>query len=162
VRHSAVATLGTTWLRLAEGTKGWAALPRLAAWLCVPALLAATAPGISQAVVSSVSTEHPLARALVGSAGNITMLFGTMGILTTTLAAVLILILCLLRRWRIRVIGILWLPVIVAMGITFPAMDTAMRNWTILRGAPRALNWEPPNNELQVRTRPAQAMEPRR
>ena len=88
MRHSSVAAVGTTWLRLVQGSQGWTALPRLAAWLCVPAII-----------------------------------------------ALLILIFSLLRRWRLQVLGVLWLLVTVAMGTTFPAVDVAMRNWMVLHSA---------------------------
>jgi len=71
----------------------------------------------------------------VGSAGGIAVLFGMVGMLTTPVAALLVLILSLLRRWRLQVLGVLWLLVTVAMGITFPAVDAAMRNWMVLQGA---------------------------
>jgi len=99
-----VAAVGTTSLRLVQGIQGWTALPRLAAWLCVPAIIAGAAAGLSQ---------------IVGSVGGIAVLFGMVGMLTTPVAALLILILSLLRRWRLQVLGVLWLLVTVAMGLRF-------------------------------------------
>ena len=135
MRHSSVAAVGTTWLRLVEGIQGWTALPRLAAWLCVPAIIAGAAAGASQIAGAVAPTISPFPRAIVGSAGGIAVLFGMVGMLTTPVAALLVLILSLLRRWRLQVLGVLWLLVTVAMGITFPAVDAAMRNWMVLQGA---------------------------
>ena len=92
MRHSAVATVGTTWLRLVEGTYGWTALPRLAAWLCVPAIIAGAAAGTAQIAGAVAPMTSPLPRAIVGSASSIAVLFGVGGMLTTPVAALLVLI----------------------------------------------------------------------
>jgi hypothetical protein len=54
--------------------------------------------------------------------------------LVTPIAAVLVLVVSLLRRWRAGVIGVLWAVVIGAMAMTLPAMDAALGNWMVLRG----------------------------
>lgn len=59
---------------------------------------------------------------------------GMVGMLTAPLAAVLVLVISLRRRWRLRVLGLLWLLVTVAMGMTFPAIDAAMQGWMVLPG----------------------------
>jgi hypothetical protein len=134
VDHPAVATVATTWLRWVEGSHGWTALPRLAAWLCVPALIAGAGAGVCR-IGAIVSVTGPISRAITTSGSSIGVLFGMLGMLTSPVAAVLILALSIARLWRLRVLGVLWLLVTVAMGITLPAIDAALRDWMILQGA---------------------------
>ena len=137
MRYPLVAGIGTTWRRLVEGSDGWTALPRLTAWLCVPAVIAGAAAGIGQAAATIPPTTSPFSRAIAGSAGSVAVFFGMLGMLTSPLAALLVFVLSLRRRWRLRVVGMLWLLAIVAMAVTFPAIGTAMRTWMILERAHR-------------------------
>jgi hypothetical protein len=82
-----------------------------------------------------VPAATPAASAVAASTGSLVLLFGMIAILVTPMAAVLVLVLSLLRRWRVGVIGVLWAVVIGAMAIILPAIDAALGNWMVLRGA---------------------------
>ena len=107
-----------TW-RLAD------ALPRAALWLCVPALLAEGAAGVSQVSRTFIHSTNTPAGAIAGSAASVALLFGMLAVLSTPVAAALVLVVSLLHRWRLRVVALLWLAVVLAMALMLPAMDRA-------------------------------------
>jgi len=118
----------TDWLAPDDAGRGWTTLPRLALWLCVPALLEEAAAGVSQIGQVIVPPTNPFVGAVVTSAAFVALLFGMLAALTTPIAAVVILVVSLLHRWRLGVIGILWLVVIVAMAFILPTIDKTMDN----------------------------------
>jgi hypothetical protein len=124
-----------TWFAPPGAARGWTALPRLVIWLSSPALIAGAAGAVSQVTRTIVPAATPAASAVAASTGSLALLFGMIAILVTPMAAVLVLVLSLLRRWRAGVIGVLWAVVIGAMAITLPAIDAALGNWMVLRGA---------------------------
>ncbi len=68
--------VATTWARLAGGDHEWTALPRLAAWLCLPAWIGGAAAAVSQIGRSILPTTSPFAETIASSAGAIAVLFG--------------------------------------------------------------------------------------
>ena len=118
----------TGWLAPDDAGRGWTALPRVALWLCVPALVEEAAAGVSQVSQVIVPPTNPFVGAVVSSAASLALLFGMLATLTTPIAAAVVLAVSLLHRWRLGVIGILWLVVIVAMAFMLPALDSALGN----------------------------------
>jgi hypothetical protein len=104
-------------------------------WLCVPALVEEAAAGASQLSQVMAPPTNAFAGAVVSSAASVALLFGMLATLTTPIAAAVILAVSLLHRWRLGVVGILWLVVIVAMALMLPAMDRAMGNLMLLWSA---------------------------
>ncbi len=128
-------SVARSWTRLAQGDRGWTGVARLAVWLCVPALITGMAGAVSQILALDPQARASGRPALAGGVAIIAMLFGMPAMITTPVAAVLILVLSLLRRWQLRVVGALWVIAILSMAIVWPAVDAAMRNWLILDSA---------------------------
>ena len=84
---------------------------------------------------ATVPPANPAASAIAAATSSLALLFGMIAILLTPMAAGVILVLSLLRRWRAAVIGVSWAVVIGAMAMTLPAVDAAVGNWMVLRGA---------------------------
>jgi len=132
-------SLATTWLRLVDGAHGWTAFPRLVVWLCVPAFVAGIAATASAILGPIATPENPLARASASAANAVAVLFGGLGMFTSPIAALVTLLLSLSRRWRFRVVCWLWVVVFLALGMTFPAVATALRSWMVLQGVRRSV-----------------------
>jgi hypothetical protein len=128
------ASVVTTWLRLVDGVHGWTVLPRLAVWLCVPVLVATVAATASAALGPIATPENPMTRAAASSANSIGVLFGSLGMFSSWVAAFLALLISLTRRWRIRVVCWLWAIALVALAISFPTTAAAFRSWMVLQG----------------------------
>ena len=122
-----------TWVPV-SGSLGWTGLPRLAIWLCVPALVAGLAGAVSQLSRVAMLATAPLTGAITHSTATIATLFGMLGMLLTPVAAILILTVSLMRRWRLAVIAVLWTVVIGSIAMTIPAIDSAASNWMVLKG----------------------------
>jgi hypothetical protein len=108
---------------------GWTALPRLAAWLCVPALL--TGAGAATILAARLLGDHGEAApgSLRAAAAAVTVVWTLPAFVLTPAAALLTLVIWRQRGWAPRVVSVLFALVIVSSVVLVPATLLALDNY---------------------------------
>ena len=109
-------------------------MPRLAMWLCVPALVsgivrlaAVLAPG--PALTAAQRGEAVSASEMAA------FLFGMLGMMLTPVAAVICLVITVLRKWQGRVVAALWAGLLIATAGIWPGIEAAAKSLVLLVAA---------------------------
>jgi len=137
VLSTSLGQIAVRWAELTRGSLGWTAMPRSVLWLCVPSIVAGIGAALSQAIRAVGAPSDPNAVASASVAALVVMLFTSLAVVTTPVAAVLALILSLRRRWCLHVVGVVWVVVIGAMAIPMASLEAAVGNWFTYFGGPR-------------------------
>ena len=132
-------SLTALWAGQAGGSRGWTLLPRVAVWLCVPAILMGVIAGVTLVTKYSRTPADPLYAAWVGVAAALQGWLVLLALLLTPIAAVLVLVISLCRAWRLRVVTLLWLVLLVSAAVVLPALDATFAQFMILRGASQSV-----------------------
>src|SRR5262245_60748417 len=133
------ASLTALWADQAAGNRGWTLLPRLAVWLCVPAIVMGVIAGVSLVTKYTRPPADPFYAAWIGVAAGIQVWLALLALPLTPIAAVLVLVISLRRAWRLRVVTLLWLVVLVSAAVVLPALDATFAQFMILRGASQSV-----------------------
>jgi hypothetical protein len=108
-------------------------MPRLTLWLCVPSIVSGVA-GLASALAPGPELTAAQRGEAVDASAVAAFLFGMLGLLLTPLAAVLCLVISVLRKWHGRVVAVLWAGVLVSAAAIWPAIEAAARSVALLAG----------------------------
>ena len=111
------------------GRLGWSATPRIAVWLCVPALLTGIAGATITSTAAVLSFEVPARRVIVQAAAAEGVLFALPGMALTPIAAAMAIVITRRKRWAPDVVWTLWVIVLVSLVVIVPASNQAMTNY---------------------------------
>jgi hypothetical protein len=113
----------------AEGRLGWSAMPRIAVWLCVPALLTGIAGATVWSTAAILSDQVALRRPIVQAAAAEGVVFVLPSLGLTPVASVLAGVITLRKKWSASVVWTVWVVVLVSLAVVIPAGNLALANY---------------------------------
>ena len=116
-------------VRTDEGRLGWSTAPRIAFWLCVPALLTGLAGVTILSGTALLPSDLGLRRSILQAAAAEGVLFALPGVVLTPIAAMMTIVITWRKKWSSRVSWTLWLIVLLSLAAIVPATNLAMASY---------------------------------
>jgi membrane protease YdiL (CAAX protease family) len=111
-------------------------MPRVAAWLCVPALLMGIGAAIMLAVEHSPASGAASYGSIRQAAAAVTVVWTFPALALTPVAGILTLLISRKKQWAPGVVSVLWVLVVLSIGIVIPATNLALENYVYFQPRP--------------------------